>query len=178
MRSVAAFVRFAEGVNDAIGRWVAWLSLATVLICALVVFLRYALETGYIWLQELFIWSHATVFMVGAGFTFMAGRHVRVDVYYSRRTPRTRAWLDLVSTVVFLFPWIIVLAWHAWPYVLASWALHEESSQIGGMPGLYLMKTVILVFCALMGLQGLAVIGRSILVINGRDELAPARIVR
>ncbi len=173
MRALAGFVRFAEAVNDMVGRTVAYLTLATVLICATVVVIRYVLQTGFVWMQELFIWTHATAFMLGAGFTLMVNRHVRVDIVYESRSPRTRAWLDLLSTIVFLFPWIIVLWYYAWPYVAASWRLGEASPQVGGMPGLYLLKSVILGFCVLMMLQGLAICARSALVIGGRPDLVP-----
>jgi len=173
MRALAGFVRFAEAVNDMVGRTVAYLTLATVLICATVVVIRYVLQTGFVWMQELFIWTHAAAFMLGAGFTLMVNRHVRVDIVYESRSPRTRAWLDLLSTIVFLFPWIIVLWYYAWPYVAASWRLGEASPQVGGMPGLYLLKSVILGFCALMMLQGLAICARSALVIGGRPDLVP-----
>lgn len=177
MGALAGFVRFAEAVNDYIGRAVAWLTLATVLICATVVFIRYALHTGFIWMQELYVWTHAAAFMLGAGYTLMANKHVRVDIVYARVSPKGQAWLDLLSTLVFLFPWVILLTYYAWPYVITSWELWETSSQVGGMPGLYVMKTIILAFAGLLFLQGLAICGRSILVINGQGHLAPPRAI-
>ena len=177
MSKLAAFVRWGEAVNYHIGEWVKWLTLATVLICATVVFIRYALHAGLIWLQDLYVWIHGAVFMLGAGYTFMLNKHVRVDIYYATLAPRRQAWFDMVSTVVFLFPWIIVLGWYGWPYVAASFALLEPSSQVGGMPGLYIMKTIILAFAGLMLLQGLAMVGRCILVINGLGHLAPPRAI-
>ena len=97
MRALAGFVRFAEAVNDVVGRTVAYFTLATVLICATVVIIRYVFETGFIWLQELYVWTHAAAFMLGAGFTLMVNRHVRVDILYATRSERTRAWLDLLA---------------------------------------------------------------------------------
>ncbi|MCL4767283.1 MAG: TRAP transporter small permease subunit [Hyphomicrobiaceae bacterium] len=173
MRALAGFVHLAEAVNDVVGRSVAYLTLATVIICATVVVIRYAFQTGFIWLQELFVWTHAAAFMLGSGFTLMTNRHVRVDIVYATRSPRTQAWLDLLSTFVFLFPWVIVLWYLAWPYVEASWLLGEESPQVGGMPGLYLLKAVVLGFCALMMLQGLAICARCTIVIRGRPDLLP-----
>lgn len=175
MGALAGFVRFAEAVNDYIGRIVAWLTLATVLICATVVFIRYVLQSGFIWMQELYVWTHAAAFMLGAGYTLMANKHVRVDIIYARARPKTQAWLDLISTFVFLFPWVILLAYFAWPYVVQSWELWETSSQVGGMPGLYVMKTIILTFAGLMFLQGLAICARSILILNDQGHLAPPR---
>lgn len=177
MGGLAGFVRFAEAVNEYIGRVTAWLTLATVLICATVVVLRYAFQSGFVWMQELYVWTHASAFMLGAGYTLMANKHVRVDIVYANVSPIKQAWLDLFSTIVFLFPWIILLIYFAWPHVTNSWAIWETSSQVGGMPGLYVMKTIILAFAGLMLLQGLAMCGRCILVINGLGHLAPPRAI-
>ena len=80
-----------------------------------------------------------------------------------------RALIDLVGTLVFLLPWLILVFVVAWPYVRSAWLISEASSQSDGMPGLYLFKGILLAFCVLLGLQGLATIGRSILVLTGRD---------
>jgi TRAP-type mannitol/chloroaromatic compound transport system permease small subunit len=174
MGGLATFVRAVGALNRAVGNIVAWLALGTVVVCAAVVVLRYAFGIGLIWLQELYVWFHALVFMLGAGYTLLVNGHVRVDIYYASVDARRKAWLDLIGTLVFLLPWIIVLTWYAIPYVAASWRLFEESSQTGGMPGLYLLKSAILAFCLLVGLQGLAIIARSILVLAGRDDAAQA----
>ena len=62
----------------------AWLTLGTVLICFATVYLRYALNIGLIWLQELYIWTHAAAIMFGAGYVLMRGGFVRVDLLYTR----------------------------------------------------------------------------------------------
>lgn len=175
MGGLATFVRAVGALNRAVGSIVAWLALATVLVCAAVVVLRYAFGIGLIWLQELYVWFHALVFMLGAGYTLLVNGHVRVDIYYASVDARRKAWFDLVGTLIFLLPWIIVLTWYAIPYVAASWRLFEESTQTGGMPALYLLKSAILAFCLLVGLQGLAIIARSILVLAGRDGDVPAQ---
>lgn len=173
MRAIAIFVRAVDALNEAVGRIAAWLTLATVLICAVVVVMRYAFSAGFIWLQELFVWTYAGVFMLGAGYTLLHNGHVRVDIFYARAGPRVRAVVDLFGVFVFLLPWIVLTAWMSVPYVRASWVLDEESAQSGGMPGLFLLKSVLLVFCVLLGLQGLALAGRSVLTLAGHDGLAP-----
>lgn len=169
MDKLAAFVRAVERLNGITGRWISWLALATVLVCATVVVLRYAFGIGFIWMQELYVWSHATVFMVGAGYTLLRDQHVRVDVYYARMSPRGKAWVELFGGAIFLLPWLIVLFVLSIPYVSASWRLFEASSQTGGMPGLFLLKSVIIVFCVLLGLQGLAGMARAVLTLAGRE---------
>ena len=60
----------------------------------------------------------------------------------------------------------------SWDYVLVSWARLEESREAGGLPGLYLLKTVIWAFCILVGMQGLSMMARSALVLGGDESFA------
>jgi len=170
MGALAAFVRLAEAVNGVIGRATAWLVAATVLLCFAVVVLRYGVGFGDIRLQEGYIWLHAVVFMIGAGYTFREDGHVRVDLFYAAMSARGRAWVNVLGTVFFLLPWLFVVVYFGWPYVLTSWANLESSSDPSGLSGTFLLKSVIFAFCGLVALQGLAVIARGVLVLSGREE--------
>ena len=75
--------------------------------------------------------------------------------------------------VLFLIPFVLVVGTFGWTYVARSWRLYEGSANIGGMPGLFVLKSFILVFCVLIGLQGVAWAFRSILVLTGNEELLP-----
>ncbi|WP_202913244.1 TRAP transporter small permease subunit [Acuticoccus sediminis] len=164
------FVHAVDRLNEAVGRAAAWLTLVTVIVCAVVVVLRYAFSIGFVWMQELYVWAYACVFMLGAGYTLLHEGHVRVDIFYAEASARTRAIVNLFGAFVFLLPWLALTAWTSIPYVRASWRLGEGSAQSFGMPAVYLLKSVLLVFCLLLGLQGLALAGRSILTLTGRDE--------
>jgi TRAP-type mannitol/chloroaromatic compound transport system permease small subunit len=167
MGMLKSFIRAVDALNEAIGRTASWLVLGAVIVCFLVAILRYAFSIGFTWMQELYVWQHALVFMLGAGYTMLHGGHVGVDILTSRFTERTRAWLDIVSTFVFLFPWLAVIAFYSAPYIRASWSVRETSSSADGMPGLFLLKSVIWVFCAILFLQGLALIARRVLYLKG-----------
>ncbi len=173
MGALRVFVAAVDGMNEAIGRAVAWLTLGTVLVCFAVVVLRYGFGIGFIWLQELYVWQHALVFMLGAGYTLLHNGHVRVDLFYGSAPARRRAWMDIVGTVVFLIPWLLVLAVESSSFILNSWAIREGSSQAGGLPGAYLMKTGVWAFCLLVGLQGLSLMARRVLFLAGDDRYAP-----
>ncbi|MDD3444512.1 MAG: TRAP transporter small permease subunit [Zavarzinia sp.] len=167
MNLLRLIVRAVDGLNDRVGAVLSWATLAVVVVCFLVAVLRYFLDLGFVWMQELYVWFHAAVFLVGAGFTFRVGGHVRVDLFYRGASPRRRAWIDLFGCCVFLFPWLIVVAGAAWRYFEASFAIGEASAQPGGMPALYILKFLLVVFCALVGAQGLALMARSVLVLAG-----------
>lgn len=173
MNVLIGYIRTIDAINGAIGKLVAWLTLGTVLVCFINVYMRYALGFGYVWMQELYVWQHAIVFLVGAGYTLMIGGHVKVDILYSKFSPRRKALADMIGTLVFMLPFLIAITIEAWPFVAFSYQLNESSLQPGGMPMTYILKSMILVFTVLVGLQGLAVIARSILVLNGRLEFSP-----
>jgi len=171
MHALKAFVQATDALNEYFGRAVAWLTAGCVLTCFAVVVLRYAFDIGYPWLQELYVWQHATVFMAGAGYTMLHRGHVNVDVLYGQMNARRRAWVDILGTLLFLFPWLAVVAWTSAPFVLSSWGIREASSTAGGMPGVYLLKSLLWVFCAVLFLQGLALIARRAMFLAGHELL-------
>ena len=175
MNLLKGFVRGIDAFNDWVGRTVAWLTLGCVLTCFAVVVLRYAFSIGFPWLQELYVWQHATVFMAGAGYTMLHGGHVHVDVLYGRLDDRRRAWIDIVGTLVFLFPWLAVVAVTSAPFVTSSWSIGEGAATADGMPAVYLLKSLLWVFCALLFLQGLALITRRSLYLAGHALPEPDR---
>ena len=158
-----------DAISEHTGRAISWLTLAMVLLTFAVVVLRYAFNLGWIALQESVTYLHALVFMLGAAYTLKRGGHVRVDIFYQRWGPRARAWVNLLGTLLLLFPVCGFLLWISWEYVAASWALREGSRESGGLPGVYLLKTAIPVMAALMMIQGLSHAIHSALVLAGQE---------
>ena len=152
----------------------AWLTLAMVLVTFAVVILRYVFSLGWVWLQESYVWMHGIVFMIGAGYTLLHNGHVRVDILYRPGGARYKALVDLFGSLLLLLPMVVLVFWVGFDYVTTSWSMLEESREAGGLPGLFLLKTVILLFCVLTGLQGLSLAAHSILVMSGHPEFAPA----
>lgn len=170
MEVLSRFIRFTDSLNDTIGRGVAWLTLAMVLVTFVVVVLRYVYAIGWVWLQESYVWMHGIVFMVGAGYTLLHDGHVRVDIFYRPAGRRYKALIDLLGAVFLLLPLISLVSWVAVPYVAESWSRLEESREAGGLPGLFLLKSVLIAFCLLLALQGLALAARSVLALAGRAQ--------
>lgn len=156
-------IGLCEALNERIGRLAAWATLAMVVVSFAIVVLRYLFNLGWIAMQESVTYLHATVFMLGAAYTLKHDGHVRVDILYQKLTPRGRAWVDLLGTLLLLFPFALFLLWVSWDYVAASWALHERSGD-GGMP-IYLLKTLIPLLALLLLVQGVALGLRNLLVL-------------
>lgn len=162
---IAGLRRIADVIDrltGLIGRGVAWLTLAMVLVTFLVVALRYLFDSGYIWMQESVVWMHALVFLLAAAYTLREDEHVRVDIFYRKFTGRTRAWIDLLGTILLLMPGMLFVFITSLDFVAQSWRVHETSAEAGGLPALYLLKTAIPVAALLLMLQGLAVALRSL----------------
>ncbi len=163
---------FAHGIDRAsewAGRVVGWLTLGTVLICFATVYLRYALNIGLIWLQELYVWSHVAVIMFGAGYVLMRGGFVRVDLLYSHMGKKGRAFVDLLGTVVFMGPFLFMMATSGWPFFYSSYLMHEASQQETGLAGWWILKATLLVFVVTVGVQGLSIAVHSLATLVGAD---------
>jgi TRAP-type mannitol/chloroaromatic compound transport system permease small subunit len=145
-----------DRLNVAIGRAVAWLVLAVVLLQFALVVARYLFGLGSIWLTETVIYAHATLFMLAAAWTLHAGGHVRVDVFYADASARTRARVDLIGALLLLLPFMLVVLWLSVPYAGRSWAILEHSQEASGLPLVFVLKTLIPLFALLMALQGIA----------------------
>ena len=145
-----------------IGRAVAWLTLVMVLLTFFIVVLRYGFNLGWIWLQESLSYIHAMVFMLAAAWAWQTDDHVRVDIYYRKRSVRQKAIINLIGTVLFLLPVCAFLMIDSWGYVATSWAGKEGSREAGGLEFVYLQKTLILLMPALLLLQASEVIRQCI----------------
>lgn len=176
MTVIASLVRAISALNYYIGRVFSWLALAIVLVCFAVVVQRYFFRSSHQWMQDLYVWLNGVMFTAVAGFALLRNDHVRVDIFYRPASIRTKAILDIIGVVLFLLPFMVVVFIYGLPYVQRSWRLYEGSPNIGGMPGYFILKCFILVFAVLVGLQGLAMLGRSILVLAHREELLPERL--
>lgn len=154
-----------EQFIDWVGRSISWLTLAMVLVTFLVVVLRYVFDTGWIALQESISYLHSMVFLLGAAYTLRHNGHVRVDIFYDRLNDAGKAWVDLFGHCFILMPVMIFIFWVSWPYVADAWRVSESSREAGGLPGVYLLKSLILIMAALLILQGVALILQAILKI-------------
>lgn len=143
----------AARIVDVLGRGVAWLTLFMTILIFAIVLLRYGFNLGWIWLQESVTYLHALVFMVAAAWAFQTDDHVRVDIFYRDRPERYRLAVNLAGTVLFVVPFSIFLLYIGWDYVAASWANNEASREAGGLPLVWLLKTLILALPALLLLQ-------------------------
>ena len=160
-----------DAMNERIGAVIRWMALAMVLIGAIGAVLRY-FARGLGLALNLTPWIEAqwylfsVIFLMGAAYGLHHDAHVRVDVMYERVSVKTRAWIDLVGTFVFLIPFSLMMLYVTFPAVKASWDVREVSPDPGGLPR-WPIKALILVSFVLLLLQALVEIVRRVDIIRG-----------
>lgn len=173
MKFLYRYIWFSERLIESLGRLVSWLSLLLVVIICCDVVSRYLFNKSSVAIYELEWHIFSLIFLLGAAYALKHDRHVRVDVVYSRLSPKARAWINLVGTVVFLLPFCTVLLIEGWDFVSNSFRLLESSADAGGLPARYLIKSAIPGGFLLVTIQALTIICKSILIISDKP-LNPA----
>ena len=125
----------------------------------------YISDPGSIALQESSTYLHAALFLIGMAYTLQKDAHVRVDILYARFSTSTRAWVNLCGTLFMLLPFMLFISWISWEYILDSWSVLEGSREAGGLPAVFLLKSLILVMTTLLSLQAMAMVGRNVQIL-------------
>jgi len=168
MNPLKRIANAVDATNDWIGRTLSWLTLGMVLVTFAVVLMRYVFGLGSTILQETVVYMHAIVFMVCAGYALVHNGHVRCDIFYGAASPRAKAIIDIIGTFVFLIPTCALIFKVTWPYAAASWAVLEGSPEGRmGIPAVFLLKSLILVFAGLLALQSVSLLLQSGLFLAG-----------
>ena len=165
-----SYIRYLESINLVVGNLVRWCALLMVLLQFGIVVLRYVFGISYIFLNEGVLYLHGFLFMLGAGYTLLVDKHVRVDIFYASRSIRGKAITDIWGHLLFLFPSMTVLIVYSWPSVKHSWEILEGPVSVGGIPASFLLKSLIPAFCILLIIQCIANLFKDILLLKTPDK--------
>lgn len=145
-----------DGINERVGRLVAWSTCLLVGVTFVDVVMRYFFNTTFVFTQELEWHVFAFLFLMGAGYTLKIDGHVRVEVFYGKMSKKGKAWIDLIGVLFFLIPSCALFVKTAIPFVLKSYAIMEGSPDPGGIPFRFVLKACIPAGYALILLQGIS----------------------
>ena len=160
-----------DKITASIGKVTSWLSLLLVVIIVVDVFLRYAFNTTSAASFELEWHLFAAIFLLGASYTLQQDKHVRVDVFYSRFSDQSKAWVNLVGSTFLLFPFCMIAFWESLSFVQSSFQISETSPQPGGLPARWVIKSTIPLGFFLLGMQGISLVTKSVkTIIDGRRK--------
>ena len=118
-------------------------SLLIILLIALVsisVFLRYLFSVGFVWLQDLYIWTHSLFILLGIGYTLKKDEHVRIDILYRGLSKKMKKKINIMGYLLFCIPFAYCLTTSGFDYFLRSYLLSENSKETGGLPNIYILK--------------------------------------
>lgn len=166
MTALLRLSAFIDKLNEWVGRSVAWLGLAAVLICSVSALARYSLNIGSNAWLEMQWYLNAAVFLLVAGWTLKRNEHVRIDVIAGRLSPRTQAWIDILGSIFMLMPAVVIIAWYSWPTLVQSWMVNEYSSDPGGLIR-WPVRLLIPIAFGLLALQGISELIKRVAFLKG-----------
>lgn len=159
-----------EKISIGAGVFASWFTTMLVLLICVDVFMRYFLNVSHVWVAELEAHMFALIFLLGAAYTLHEDAHVRVDLFYANFPERKKAIINLAGVILFLIPWCLVVIRASARYAHNSWKIRETSPDPGGLPALWIIKYMIVVAFALLILEALALLIRSLQVLTGKRQ--------
>lgn len=166
MRFFLPLSKRIDQLSEWIGRQVAWLVLAAVLISAGNAVIRKAFNVSSNAFLEIQWYLFAAVFLLAAGYTLLRQEHVRIDVISGRFSKRVQIWIDIFGICFFLFPFVIMVVKLAMPLVINAYEIKEMSSNAGGLIRWPVFAMLPLGFI-LLGVQGISELIKRIAFLQG-----------
>ena len=170
MHFLKRFIKTIDAINDRAGSILSYFLFAFFALLFIEVILRYFFNSPTVWANELAQMLFGTYAILGGGYILLIGGHVNVDIVYSRFSAKTRAAIDIVTSLLFfLFCGMLLiyggsLAWDS--------LSRFEHSQSAWNPPLYPAKLMIPLAAALLILQGITKLIRDFLILLGHDDSA------
>lgn len=156
-----------DALNTLVERWVKWLVLLTILICAGNAVSRKLFSLSSNAFLEIQTYLFSAVFLLAAGYTLLKGEHVKIDIVYGRLSRRTQVWIDVIGTIFFLLPLCVIMIWIVWPVVVSKFYNGEMSPNPGGLI-FWPAWALIPIGYALLGLQGFSELVKRVAFLAGK----------
>ena len=171
MKILLKLAQAIDGLNDRMGRSIYWLILIMVIISTVNALCRKLFNMSSNAFLEIQWYLFAAVFLLGSGYTLLRNEHVRIDVFSSKFSPRGQLWIDIFGTVVFLFPFTLLILYDGWRYFVFSFTGWEWSLNPGGLL-VWPAKLLIPLGFLLLFLQGVAQLIKLIGALQGEGDIA------
>jgi TRAP-type mannitol/chloroaromatic compound transport system permease small subunit len=166
VQGLLALSRAIDAVNYRIGKWVAWLVVAAVVVSAANATVRKVFDTSSNAWLELQWYLFSAVFLLCASWTLMANEHIRIDIVNNIFPKRLRNWIDVLGHAFFLLPFTLVMIVTGWPFFKASWRVNEVSTNAGGLL-VWPIKFLVPLAFVLLFFQGVSELIKRIAVMRG-----------
>ena len=166
MNGLLALSRGIDRVNTVIGRSAAWLILLAIFVSAINAVVRKVFSvSSNAWL-ELQWYLYGGAFLLAAAYTLLENEHIRIDIVYGAFSRRVQHWIDLLGTIFFLMPVVMLTLYFVWPWLVRSYRTGEMSMNAGGLI-LWPAKALLFAGFVLLFFQGISEIIKKIAVMRG-----------
>jgi TRAP-type mannitol/chloroaromatic compound transport system permease small subunit len=158
--------RVIDAINFRIGKTLAWLILAAVIVSAVNAVIRKLFDmSSNSWLELQWVLFGA-VFLIVASWTLLENEHIRIDIVNNAFSQRARNIIDVIGHALFLLPLTIIMIITSYPFVTKSVLLNEQSMNAGGLPQ-WPAKALILIGFTLLFFQAISELIKRIAVMRG-----------
>jgi len=117
--------------------------------------IHFIFNTIFIPIQEIIVYLHSTVFMLGIVYAFHHDKHVRIDIFYQNYSPKKQQLINRLGLIFLFIPFFTFMIYSSFDYVMASWSKLEKSPESGGLPFVFVLKSLLLLLPASMLLYAL-----------------------
>jgi TRAP-type mannitol/chloroaromatic compound transport system permease small subunit len=166
MQALLKVSRLIDRLNEFLGRWVAWLVLAAVILSAGNAIVRKVFNTSSNSLLELQWYFFSAVFLLCAGYTLLRNEHVRIDIIMGRFSARVQTWIDVLGTIFFLIPMALLFIYMSWPVFIRTYTHGEISTNAGGLL-IWPARVLVPIGFTLLLLQGFSELVKRIAYLAG-----------
>jgi TRAP-type mannitol/chloroaromatic compound transport system permease small subunit len=158
-----------DWLNERVGKGAFWLVLIMALISAGNASYRFVFNDSSNGLLEIQWYLFAAVFLLCSPYTLQKNEHVRIDVLSGKLSPRGLAVIDIIGTLFFLLPMVVVVLWLSLPLVAESYKIQEMSANAGGLIR-WPVKILLPIGFTLLALQGISELIKRIAFLAGRID--------
>jgi len=151
-----ATLRVIDTISEWTAKVISWLSLALILVLVFDVIERYVFGGATVWAYETAVMLGATIYVMGWAYVTRMREHIRVDVFYVHLPPRGRIIIDIIGTLLFLFPLLYVMIDTSIFYAVRAWKIGEVLSETFWYPPAGPFRTVVVVGLCLFAIQAVA----------------------
>lgn len=149
-------VQVINSISEFTGQIVKFLVIGLIIVLCYEVISRYVFNNPTIWALETAKMLMGTFGACGWAYTYLYDGHVRVDVLYIRFSRRGKAWINVIMSIIFLFPICIILISAGIRWAIFSWKVGEKMVESSWLPPAAPFRTVLVVGFILFTLQSVS----------------------
>ncbi len=145
--------KFFNKINEFSGKVSSLLVLTLIFLVSFSVMLRYVFAIGFTWLQDLYIWVHASFILLGIAYTLNKDGHVRIDIIYRKLNDKKKKIVNFFGSILFGLPLCYLIIFKGYEYFHRSLIIGENSKETGGLPNIFILKFLIFLMGILLFLE-------------------------